>query len=628
MKLISLKLISLALLLIAFCFFRCCHSSDPGTGDCYVNIQDEFPLLEEARQEFSDRALEAQTGVSHLLPAFTILYNDVWQIPVFGEKLSAAFLKDIHRPETLLYHAFSLLGAPAGGHGPPLVKAGNSNMLAEYRFKDDGKKSWDLLPADLQSGILDLIQAWMEAAHVMEQFIAPVHAALNLDINLNNDSIRTLLMQPWVYRQLNNFVSVDLIGKTDLRKLSFASRLMLSSVSALNNLKPQHSLEGFESLVIETEMGRVGIFGEGADKIDESFGLIVDLGGDDLYTGNIASPSQVTGPVSIIVDIAGNDIYDSGEGSLAGACLGIALLFDRSGNDRYISENAGLASSCFGTSMLYDMQGDDYYQSSAAFSQGAAYMGAGLLIDLAGDDTYYGSPNSQGYGVCLGVGVLLDLGGHDCYNHDQNTPSFVQGVGRGRWAEGTDGHSLGGGMGIFIEAGGADCYYAESFSQGASYFTGTGLFFDMEGDDQYNACSHSQAYAAHTALSGFFELKGDDRYNAGADFKRLTQILGSGRDLSVGWFIEEEGNDTYHLGNRSGGIGDLNGIGVLWDRQGEDLYIWHKNGVNAGDLSLGQTIALPEGMAMGSPLSIFPNLDHLGQFRDDQRWDLIIKQTN
>ena len=122
-------------------------------------------------------------------------------------------------------------------------------------------------------------------------------------------------------------------------------------------------------------------------------------------------------------------------------------------------------------------------------------------------------------------------------------------------------------------------------------------------------------------------MKGDDQYNAQSDFGKITQILGGGRDFSAGWFIEAGGNDAYHFGNRSGGIGDVKGIGILWDRGGDDSYTWHQNGMNSGSPTLGQTLTLPEGMAMGSGLMSCPYANGLGLFRDNNQSKLKIEKN-
>lgn len=559
-----------------------------------------------------------------LTPAFTLLYKDPLQVPEAAYGLCDDLVTDCRNPETLLYHCYRLLGAPAGGFGPPLAGTELPDRQMGYTLTGSSRSSWESLPLEFRSGILEFLQGWKQAENVLQQFVVPLEASLNLQGKEQSDLYRDWLMEPWKQRSLSRFGSADLTGKADLRKLSLASRLLASSLANLTRFAGMACPELFESCVLETEMGQVKIYGGKSDTIECGYGLVIDLGGDDLYKGNIASPVLCGHNISMVIDFAGDDCYRSEAGYLVNGSLGIGMLFDLSGDDLYYAGKAGVASSCYGTSLLYDRSGDDRYFTRSAFSQGAAHLGAALLVDLEGDDLYCSSGGSQGYGGTLGVGVLLDMDGDDRYNPENDSVSFVQGAGRGRWAEASDGHSLGGGIGIFVDAGGADRYYAGSFSQGASYFTGTGLFMDLEGNDHYHARSHSQGYAAHFALAGFFEKKGDDHYNEGSDYRQITQLLGSGRDLSAGWFIDEEGDDNYHFGNRSAGIGDLNGLGILWDRKGRDSYTWHQNGVNDGSPSMGQTIAISEGMATASRLLTIQGNYKLGVFLDRQHKRKII----
>ena len=616
MEMSWLKTIWLAFLLLAPGACREGNIKAPEDMPQQRSLRDEFPGLAGVTGSMRSRAIEVNTGVCNLLPVFTLLYDDLFQIPEAGTCLCKYLLEACQDPQALLYHSFGMLGAPAGGFAPPLAGTGvKEARTLEFSFYDKGEESWDLLPEELRRGIMEAIQGLVHADEVLREFLAP----------LGNVQCLESLMEPWYSRELNNFSSIDLIEKADLRKLSLASRMTASSLTPLLGLKRYDAAEGFKRCVLETPIGKIGIFGAQKDTIESGYALLIDLGGDDLYKGTIASPTRAM-EIAVVVDFEGNDTYQAGDGYLVNGCLGIGMLFDLNGDDRYFSERAGIASSCYGTSLLYDRLGEDLYHSSSVFSQGASHVGSALLVDLEGDDEYRSSGSSQGYGGTLGFGLLMDMAGSDSYNDGETTSSFVQGAGRGRWAEASDGHSLGGGLGIFIEAGGDDHYFAESFSQGASYFTGTGLFFELEGDDHYEVRSHSQGYAAHFALSGFFEGKGDDHYNAGSAFHQITQVLGSGRDRSAGWFIEEQGDDAYHFGNRSCGIGDLEGVGILWDRDGDDVYVWHQNEVNAGSPSMGHAFNLPEGMRMGVRLGSYPAGPETGQFRDDGKRKLIIRK--
>lgn len=557
-------------------------------------------------------------GIKHTIPAIPILFNDPLQVPDFGIEISNSLYNARENPVTLIHYAYRLLSATAGGFGPPLptnsipgdVEITQENMdqillqlvnLSGLLFAENDYQEWEKLSSELKIETLKTVYALQETYNILEQFKEPVMSQLCLHNSDEVEKYYTTLIKPWHNRQLTEFSSIDVIKNADLKKLSFASRILTEQIMKLINVKNRQPDNDFSKCIIESQLGKIGIFGMKSDTITDDYCLIINLGGDDIYSGNIASTISLDKPVKIVIDFKGHDKYLCEDGFLAAGIFGIGMLFDLNGDDSYISGNAGIASSLYGTSVLYDASGNDTYQNYSGFSQGSAHIGAALLIDLKGDDKYFSKSYSQAYGGTLGVGILLDNAGNDLYNDfesENRSPSlsFVQGAASGRWAEATDGQSIGGGYGIFIDYSGDDHYYAKSFSQGAAYYFGIGIFYEHSGDDQYNALSHSQGYAAHYALASFTEKKGNDMYNKQVDVDQISQIMGSGRDLSAGWFIESEGDDTYHFGNRSAGIGDINGIGVLWDRMGNDQYIWYKNKIYSGTPSLGQSVGLNENM--------------------------------
>ena len=108
----------------------------------------------------------------------------------------------------------------------------------------------------------------------------------------------------------------------------------------------------------------------------------------------------------------------------------------------------------------------------------------------------------------------------------------------------------------------------------------------------------------------------DDSYNANSDPDRITQIMGCGRDFSVGLFLDREGDDDYYFGNRSMGVGDIHGIGWVADAQGNDSYTWWQNTMNEGVPSLGKETGLDEGMGMEGRIFTPGKTSHTGVFLD------------
>jgi hypothetical protein len=334
------------------------------------------------------------------------------------------------------------------------------------------------------------------------------------------------------------------------------------------------------SLRFASELGGIGILGNGNDDVDDDFFLVVDTGGDDRYRGRVASSLGLDRPLGLLVDLGGNDVYGDGATGLSPACglLGAGVLWDLAGDDVYLAGGRGIAHAICGAGILVDAAGNDVYEGHGAGTQGAATGGVALLIDLAGDDRYRSADRSQGFGGTLGVGLLIDLEGDDSYaglgDEDGNDrpANFVQGAGLGLWNEASDGVNLGGGIGMLVDANGEDTYVAASFSQGAAYYRALGVLADLAGRDSYDARSHSQGAAVHYALAAFRDGGGDDRYGSGPDREPPVQSLGHGRDVSAGFFIEEGGDDEYLLGDRCAGSGELHALGFFWEIAGRDRY--------------------------------------------------------
>lgn len=555
--------------------------------------------------------ISAMQGVKHTLPFVKYLFLHPGEIPKITESFRFAIASSKTSIQDLSHQAFQLLGASAGGFGPPLsgtVKStfvadleGLNKMITKLNLKINQTEEWQKLPFNFQKWVIEIIADMHDAKVVFDQFSNPFQKYL-LDKNArSNQEILDALMIPWQQREIRDFSSVDIIEKVDLKKLSLATRIATSRLSFNQFTQNTNEFSNFTGCTIQSDIGKIRINGPENDTVQNDFAPIIDTGGDDVYLGNTASSISFQQPFGIVVDLAGDDKY-IGEKSTASGILGIGVLLDLSGDDYYETHLPGMGFSLYGSSVLYDSEGNDTYVSHSEYSQAASIAGISMFVDISGDDSYACKSYSQGFGGTLGAGIFFDNRGIDQYNLNTETeylPNFIQGTAKGRWAEATDGQSLAGGIGIFIDDYENDSYRAGGFSQGASYYFGLGLFYDTSGNDKYDAISHSQGYAAHCSLAGFTDEKGDDEYNVSSDFEKITQIIGGGRDFSAGIFIEKEGDDIYHLGNRSAGTGDIYGIGVLADWHGDDKYIWHKNRLNSNSESLGKKAGLTENMTIG-----------------------------
>lgn len=554
--------------------------------------------------------------VKYSMPVNNYFFKNSGEMPEFLQTLSENLNGSLFNLQTAFHLSFRLLSSSAGGYGPPLLSSFNrpeittENEIDKYiednNFILDKKEEWEKLPFEMRKCIIENLISINDARIIFEYFSKEIHEQLPADLPDSRRDLFNTLFLPMSERELRDLSGFGILHKADLKKLSFATRVLTEKLRSFFALDISLIPESFSGCSLNTISGVVAINSLKNDTIRGNEFLIIEPGGDDVYYGNTATPISDCQPFGIIVDFEGDDRYLSDNHFLAAGILGIGVLIDFAGNDFYRTDVPGLSFSLFGSSLLYDKSGDDIYISNGSYGQAASFFGSSLLIDVKGEDKYYCHSYSQAFGGTMGVGIFIDNEGDDNYNSQEAgyeaTPqsrNFIQGAAKGRWAEATDGQSLAGGLGVFIDYSGNDKYNADSFSQGSSYYFGMGLFYDKGGRDNYNALSHCQGYSAHFSLACFIDQTGNDSYNEKSDFQEITQVIGSGRDFSSGLFLDVEGDDIYHFGNRSAGIGDINGIGVFADYKGNDTYNWHKNPVNAGSPSMGKTLNLDESMSTG-----------------------------
>ncbi|HEU4684100.1 MAG TPA: hypothetical protein VFS39_06330 [Nitrospira sp.] len=372
----------------------------------------------------------------------------------------------------------------------------------------------------------------------------------------------------------------------------------------------------------ETSYGLIVIGGTGANtyELDRRFGLVIDLGGDDVYRGMIAASADADQGNGVVIDVAGNDTYISGPLGLATGRLGVGLLIDQAGDDVY-QLDAGAGGTGFGgLGILFDAKGNDVYMGSR-LSQGAAIGGLGLLFDADGNDRHTSHGFAIGFGGPSGVGAVVDLRGDDRYECGEKYPSaynphdapsakpgdplfqydcFGLGTGAGtRLLARTNDpalYNLAGGWGVLIDVTGQDTYRSANFSQAHGYFFGAGVLLDLDGQDEYIGARFGHGSAAHYGASVFVDRTGDDRYgstgpfyNGGVAWDHSASVMidgGKGRDeyhwmkstgLGTadysGWglFIEEGGNDVYQVKTGLGRTSER-GVAGFFDLNGNDQY--------------------------------------------------------
>lgn len=399
-------------------------------------------------------------------------------------------------------------------------------------------------------------------------------AAINYLVSLDSDTTNEETV-----RQVE-----QAIGRIDYEYLNRgATDLGLVLDSAVARLR-QMRLPDSIRFSCRTPLGRIVVSGRGNDRYDydperKPF-LILDAGGDDTYLVGAANLS-VSNAVSILIDLEGNDRYECrarNRPSFGTGLLGYSFLIDVQGNDTYQGMNLTQGCGVLGVGVLWDGGGNDSYEAYTV-AQGGGSFGLGVLVDKSGNDHYRAYQQCQGYGYTKGCGLLIDSAGNDRYvandsdivfpasqSKEHNT-SLAQGMGFGKRADYTDGHSLAGGVGMLIDGGGDDRYSCGIFGQGCSYWYGVGILSDFGGDDEYSGIWYVQGAGAHFGVAMLWDGAGNDHYQA-----TMNMAQGAGHDFTIGWLLDETGNDVYDAPNLSLGGGNDNGFGFFWDRGGSDTF--------------------------------------------------------
>lgn len=386
--------------------------------------------------------------------------------------------------------------------------------------------------------------------------------------------------------ELESVVLVEnLLDNIDFPLFNTGANLLTMTTQNMRDelIKPYAALNNADyNYKVETPLGWIVLSNSKNDVYpSDNYLLIIDTRGDDKYS-TAGGTGDFAHPISVCLDLAGNDRYENHREyspAFGAGIFGYGILLDQAGNDVYDADTLALGCGIFGAGVLQDVTGNDKY-NSLSYSQASAAFGTATLIDLAGDDTYDIYNYGQGFAYTAAGSILVDKSGDDIYTAndtdikfpgpqtDKHNTSFAQGVGFGRRADMSDGHSWAGGVGVLVDGEGDDKYTTGTFGQGVGYWYAVGILADKSGNDFHSVPWYGMGAAPHFALGVMQDDAGDDRYVG-----YMSQTLGQGRDLSLGWFEDSAGNDLYVGANRTLGSGDINGIGVFWDKAGDDVYL-------------------------------------------------------
>ena len=365
---------------------------------------------------------------------------------------------------------------------------------------------------------------------------------------------------------------------------------------------------------METPDGLI-IFGGSGDNTynikSKAVALIVDLGGNDKYTGLVASSFSEKQPNAMVIDFAGDDSYQGDKFGLATGRTGAGILADLDGKDTYTIDEGSGGAGFMGVGILIDAAGDDTY-NGGKWSIGVAFGGMGLLYDLKGNDTYKSRYMSIGFAGPGAVGAVVDAAGDDQYTcgfavrsgYEEPPGQFdafgmAMGMGRRILAQRKDGglalvgeFSLAGGNGIIIDVAGDDKYNSSNFSQACGYFFGSGLKLDLAGNDIHSGARYSFASIPHEALGLFIDYTGSDKYTSTGP----TWTCGCGWDFSIALCIDADGDDEYDLAKADGpAISYPTSWGVFADLNGNDKYNLRSIGLAGQDKSPAIAVAYDGG---------------------------------
>ena len=182
--------------------------------------------------------------------------------------------------------------------------------------------------------------------------------------------------------------------------------------------------------------------------------------------------------------------------------------------------------------------------------------GAALIVDPGGNDVYERAPVTGG-----AVSVIVDLGGDDRYDGSdvvvRGLSAIIDFSGNDRYT--TTGPGLGAaiaGVSLIVDFSGDDNYEAGVFGQGAAAF-GLGAILDLRGNDTYRVRAGGQGFGMTGGVGLLWDRNGDDAYTAGG----LADAYDRGGGVSMA-----QGAAT---GSRTALGG---GVGILRDDAGNDAY--------------------------------------------------------
>lgn len=407
-------------------------------------------------------------------------------------------------------------------------------------------------------------------------------------------------------RLCNLLEKMDKTGMYDAAEalIPLTNRALLALLDKLpDDAFPTVMLSGQKVQRLSTAAGDIIISGRESNIYDldsqdmSDVACIIDLGGNDSYREGTCDLNR---PVLAIIDLHGDDIYSGSKPCIQGASiLGVSILIDADGRDTYSAGDLAQGSTLGGIGMLFDFAGDDSYKALRRV-QGHALEGLGMLVDRKGNDKYRATMWAQGFGAPGGFGVIEDTEGDDHYYCGGfYLDSYPEHPGYDGWGQGVGAgirQVANGGVGALLDGDGDDNYEVDYFGHGGGYWLGVGFVRDFGGNDTRHGCTltaysggprlqdrwtrFANGFGCHYSLGYCFDDNGNDTYGG--------RIMGTGMawDLSIGYLCDFNGSNRFlATGGMTQGVGAEGSIGVLFTYGGDDQFAGRNQAYSSNNIT-------------------------------------------
>jgi hypothetical protein len=504
------------------------------------------------------------------LPYLRFVHQDPLKLPIVAETITTPWIAKKRLPDMIRHAAHVIDVNPIlKTKKLPRVPSNTANLDAHIAYMTK------IVALTNHYHVRAFRDISVDAKHAMHKQSTILLQDFIKDISLSQSSSKEATLK---YLKLRSDAR-----KVDFKALLHAGWIMahlanpqwLTSLKiAIVSYKKTHGSKNGLILTKKTKVGDIVIGDTGPNRHLSPPTILIDLGGDDLYTQSSAGTLHGTSTTNILIDFDGHDTYSSSSTSSQGSgFFGSALLIDRKGNDTYRSTNLSQGAGFFGVGILLDEQGNDSYIGQA-YAQGLGFWGIGMLIDGNGNDAYAAALYGQGTGGPKALGLLLDRKGNDTYRLSTHFESsygaegIFKGYGQG-FGIGIR-HLVSGGIGVLFDQEGKDHFEGGNFSQGGGYFYGFGILRNGgKESDTYIGSRYGQGCSAHSAVGILLEEGGDDRYSG------LQGALQSAAwDMSISALIDYEGDDQYQTPHQFFSLSSANhnGFSLFYDLKGTDTY--------------------------------------------------------